>query len=120
MRAARRAHILLNAVVITINRTAKVRHGGGFRQETSTAGPFTVSVFKRNEGRVAPDESVQGTLHRQPWGLLADWQADIQAGTEGTDVFDVPGLGRFRVVHVKPDLLGADVWGYQAQLEREC
>jgi len=52
------------------------------------------------------------------WGMLADWQADIKAGPNVLDEFEVPGMGRFQVLEVYPQRVNGEVVGYQVALER--
>lgn len=115
LREARRRAIRLNPVTITITRREKVRQGGGFREEVTTLRPQVVRVYRKGRQAPRPVESIPGTLQLQPWGLLADHTADLKADA---DEFEVPGLGRFRIVQVWPDLRNGEVTGYQADLER--
>lgn len=122
--AMRREHvkwvIQQNPVTITINRTTKTRSGGGFTPVQSVAGPFTVRVFEQGTNRPTREVSATaGTKEEDPgWGLLADYQADIQAGPLVKDEFDVAGLGHFMVKGVSPQLALGQVVGYQVDLER--
>lgn len=114
-RAARRHAIRLNPVTITITRREKVRQGGGFREEVTELRPQVVRVYRKGRQVPQPVESIPGTLQLEPWGLLADHTADLKADT---DEFEVPGMGRFRIVQVRPDRIHGEVTGFQADLER--
>jgi hypothetical protein len=52
------------------------------------------------------------------WGLLADYQADLRAGTNVKDEFDVLGLGHFVVIAIYPQVVQGQLVGYQADLEK--
>ena len=112
-------NITQNPVVITIQRTEKIRSGGGFNEVESTIGPFTVRIYNK-AGQLPKDtHSLAGTKKTEvAWGLLADHAADIKANSNVTDEFDVSGLGHFVVVGVFPQLVNGEIVGYQADLER--
>lgn len=111
--------IAQNPTVITLNRTEKVRQGGGFTETKTTAGPFTVRIFQAKDVELDTVSELAGTKHQAAdFGLLADYQADIKAGPNVTDEFDVPGLGHFVVRKVNPQMAKGEVVGYQATLER--
>jgi hypothetical protein len=123
MVSLRRQHVAWNIqqnpITITIRRTEKVDMGGYFDEVTSQHGPFTVRIFQ--EASRIPQEisTLAGTKQvDKSWGLLADYKADIQAGPNVKDEFDVPGLGHFRVVVVYQQVVQGQVVGYQADLER--
>lgn len=104
---------------ILIRRTEKTEKEGHFEESTSTAGPFTVRLFKKGLGQQPKEiSSLGGTgTTDSGWGLIADWQADIKAGTNVKDIFEVPGLGTFAVVSVIPQRIAGQVVAYQADLE---
>jgi len=107
-----------NPIDITIQRTEKIRSGGGFSETISTLGPFAVRIYA-NESRIQRSESgLIGSQQKNFWGLLADDQADIKAGSNVIDVFDVPGLGHFYVVNVYPQVVNGELVGYHVDLER--
>ncbi|MBO8169343.1 MAG: hypothetical protein H0Z35_09200 [Thermoanaerobacteraceae bacterium] len=121
--ALRRQHITWtiqqNPVEITVQRTEKVDMGGYFKEQPSTVGPLTVRIFP--QGNRIPQEisTLAGTKQvDKSWGLLADYQADIKAGPNVQDEFDVPGLGHFRVIAVYPQVVQGQLVGYQADLEK--
>ncbi|MCL6636029.1 MAG: hypothetical protein K6T29_09755 [Peptococcaceae bacterium] len=108
-----------NPSEILITRTERTETEGGFEESTSTAGPFTVRIFKKGLGQQPKEASSLGGTGTADsgWGLIADWRADIRAGTHVKDTFEVPGLGAFAVVSVTPQRLAGQVVAYQADLE---
>lgn len=119
MRANRQITIGLNPTQITITRTAKTRQGGGFAQTPPTAlAPITVRIYHSRASQNTPDASIAGVLRLQPWGMLADHHADLQAGPQITEEFTVTNLGRFRIDQVFTDTQDGQVYGYQARLEK--
>lgn len=107
-----------NPVNITITRTEKTETEGHFTESTSQIGPFTVRIFQAGEG-VKTETHLVGTKGIDTgWGLLADWQADLQAGPNVRDEFEVPGLGFFAINSVYPQIVLGQVAGYQAELEK--
>lgn len=119
LRAANARAIAENPTDITVRRTEKVDMGGYFDEVTSEHGPFTVRIFQ--QGSRIPQEisTLAGTKQvDKGWGMLADYQADIKAGPNVVDEFDVPGLGHFRVVAVYPQVVQGQLVGYQADLEK--
>lgn len=108
-----------NHVTITINRTEKVEANGHFDDVPSQAGPFTVRLFQVNgNGNTRVESHLVGTkVLVYEWGLLADWQADLRAGADVRDEFEVPGMGLFVIKSVYPQMVQGQVVGYQAELE---
>lgn len=108
-----------NPVTITINRTEKASQGGGFGEVKSEVGPLTVRIFQQASGVPQEVSTLAGVkLVDGAWGLLADSEADVRAGANVQDEFEVPGLGRFRVVGVYAQVMRGKPVGYQAVLER--
>ncbi len=109
-----------NPVTIIITRTEKVEVGGGFAENTAQVGPFTVRIFQQaNKSGAGLDSELVGTRSVNPsWGLLADWQADLRAGPNVRDEFEVAGLGFFVIKAVYPQKIQGQVVGYQAELEK--
>lgn len=108
-----------NPVSVTITRTKKEARDGGFVEVTSTHGPFAVRVFPaggRSPGLVS--DLPGRKFEDDTWGLLADYTADIQAGPNVVDEFDVPGLGHFQVTAVYPQVVQGQIVGYQADLKK--
>jgi hypothetical protein len=111
--------IAQNPATITINRTTKTPQVGGFREEKSQAGPFTVRIFQAKDVELDTISQMSGIKQEAAdFGLLADYQADIRAGPNVTDEFDVEGLGHFVVIKVTPQRQAGEIVGYQATLER--
>lgn len=119
LRKAYKQSIMENPVQITVRRTEKVDMGGYFDEVTGQHGPFTVRIFQQRSGIPQDISTLAGTKQvDKSWGLLADYNADIQAGPSVKDEFDVPGLGHFLVVAVYPQKVQGQIVGYQADLER--
>ena len=123
MVALRRQHtawaIQQNPTTIIINRTEKTDVGGCFEEVKSEAGPFTVRIF--TQGTQVPQEvsTLAGIKQLdKTWGMLADWKADIKAGPNVLDEFEVPGLGSFRVLAVFAQVVNDGMVGNQAILEK--
>ena len=121
--ALRRQHIAWaiqqNPVEIIIQRTEKIEAGGGFEEKESEVGPFTVRIYQ--QGTLIPQEvsTLAGTKQvDKTWGMLADWQADIKAGPNVLDEFDVPEMGKFQVLEVYPQKVKSEIVGYQVALEK--
>lgn len=107
-----------NPMQIIIHRTEKVDMGGYFDETTSTLGPFTVRIF--TEGNRVPLDitTLAGTKQiDKGYGLLADHNADIKAGTNVLDEFDALG-GHFIIKAVYPQYVKDELVGYQADLEK--
>ncbi len=121
--ALRRRHtswsIQQNPVTITIQRTEKVDAGGYFDEVISSHGPFVVRIFQQRSSIPQDVATLAGTKQTdKAWSLLADYQADIQAGPNLKDEFDVVGLGHFLVVVVHPQTIQGELVGYQVDLEK--
>jgi len=121
--ALRRQHITWtiqqNPTTITIYRTEKIDMGGYFEEIESEHGPYTVRIFQR--GMQMPREiSILGGTKQtdRGWGLLAGHEAEIKAGANTLDEFEVDGLGKFQVMAVYPQIIQGQVVGYQADLEK--
>lgn len=108
-----------NPTVIDIKRTEKTDAGGYFEEAESEVGPFTVRIFA--QGTQVPQEvsTLAGIKQLdKAWGILADWKADIKAGPNTLDEFEVPGMGSFQVVGVFPQVVNNELVGHQAILEK--
>ncbi len=119
----RRQHITWtiqqNPVKIIIQRTEKMDKGGYFEEIESEVGPFTVRIYQY--GTWAPQEvsTLAGTKQvDRTWGMLMDYEADVKAGSNVLDEFEVPGLGKFQVLEVYPQKVKGEIVGYQAVLEK--
>lgn len=108
-----------NPVEITIQRTEKVDMGGYFEEIESELGPFTVRIFQKGSKTPQEVSTLAGTKQVEvAWGLLADHETEIKAGTNVLDEFEVDGLGKFQVLAVYPQIIQGQVVGYQADLEK--
>ncbi len=119
MKNAQAQVIAENPVQITIRRTTKVAEGGGFNEHASNVGPFTVRVYQQKAVNSQETSALVGTKYvSKSWGLLTDYQADVQASPTIKDEFDVADVGRFVVKAVYPQKIQGEIWGYQADLEK--
>lgn len=118
--AAHRRMIAENPVQVTVSRTERVEQNGAFAEVKSQHGPYTVRLFQSQSLRSAREvTATPGTKQTDTrWGLAADESADLRAGPDVTDEFEVVGIGIFRVVAVYPLVLAGVIYGYQADLER--
>ena len=121
--ALRRRHtkwaIQQNPTTITIHRTEKVDQGGYFEEVESKHGPYTVRIFQRGMQIPLEVSNLGGTKQTdRGWGLLAGYEAEIKAGSNVLDEFEVDGLGKFQVLAVYPQIIQGQVVGYQADLEK--
>jgi len=108
-----------NPMQITVQRTEKVDMGGYFDEVISQHGPYTVRVFQETSHIPQEISTLAGTKQVDTkWGLLADYQADLRAGPNVKDEFDISDLGHFMVVGVYPQVVQGQIVGYQADLER--
>lgn len=122
MVSIRRQHVAWNIqqnpTTITVQRTEKVDRGGCFDEVTTQRGPFTVRIFQQASRIPQEISTLAGTKQVDTkWGMVADYQADLRAGPNVKDEFDVP-LGHFLVVAIYPQVVLGQVVGYQADLER--
>ncbi len=121
--ALRRRHIIWaiqqNPTTITINRTEKIDAGGYFEETHTEIGPFTVRIYQY--GTWVPQEvnTLAGTKQvDRTWGMLMDYEADVKAGSNVLDEFEVPGMGRFQVLEVYPQKVKGKIVDYQVALEK--
>lgn len=108
-----------NPVKIIIQRTEKIEAGGGFEEKESEVGPFTVRIYQ--QGTLIPQEvsTLAGTKQvDRTWGMLMDHEADIKAGPNVLDEFEVAGIGKFQVLEVYPQVIKGELVGYQVVLEK--
>lgn len=120
--AARRKNIAFviakNPTEIIINRTEKVRSGGGFVEKKSVLPPIVVRIFTQASRMSQTESTLHGTKQvDKSWGLLADHLADIQAGPNVQDEFDAPE-GHFVIKEVYPQYVQNQLVGYQCDLEK--
>lgn len=108
-----------NPVTITIKRTEKIDKGGYFGEIKSEKGPYTVRIFQRGM-QIPMEVSNLGGIKQtdRGWGLLAGAEAEIKAGANVLDEFEVEGLGKFQVLAVYPQIVQSEIIGYQADLEK--
>lgn len=112
-------NIRQNPTEIMIKRTQKTPIRGHFEETKSEIGPFIVRLFKKSLGRKQEVSDLGGTKQNDNgWGLLADYQADIQDSSTIKDEFDVPGVGHFQVASVFPQMLNGQAVGFQVDLEK--
>lgn len=108
-----------NPTTITIHRTEKVDMGGYSDEVESEHGPYTVRVFQKDSRIPQEVSTLAGTKQVEAaWGLLADHEAEIKAGTNVLDEFEVTDLGKFQVLAVYSQIVQGQIVGYQADLEK--
>jgi hypothetical protein len=121
--ALRRQHtewaIQQNPTVITIHRTEKIDMGGYFEEVESEVGPFTVRIYQYGTWGPQDVSTLAGTKQvDRAWGMLMDHEADVKAGPNVLDEFEVPGMGKFQVLEVYPQVIKGELVGYQVTLEK--
>jgi len=113
------ANIQKNPATITIHRTEKAEDSGGFRKTESELSPIVVRIYQKNSISIKHVSNLSGTKDvSSKWGLLADYQADIKAGPNVLDEFDVNGIGHFQIIDVTPQRVNGQLAGFQADLEK--
>jgi len=121
--ALRRQHtkwaIQQNPTAITIHRTEKIDMGGYFGEVESEVGPFVVRIYQYGIWMSREVSTLAGTKQvDRTWGMLMDYEADVKAGPNVLDGFEVPGLGKFQVLEVYPQVVKGELVGYQVALEK--
>ena len=121
--ALRRQHITWaiqqNPVEIIIQRTEKMDKGGYFEEIESEVGPFVVRIYQYGTWVPQDVSTLAGTKQvDRTWGMLMDYEADVKAGSNVRDEFEVPGMGRFQVLEVYPQKVKGKIVGYQVVLEK--
>jgi hypothetical protein len=121
--ALRRQHtkwaIQQNPTTITIRRTEKIDAGGYFEEIESEVGPFVVRIYQYGTWIPQDVSTLAGTKQvDRTWGMLMDHEADVKAGSNVLDEFEVPGLGKFQVLEVYPQVVKGELVGYQVALEK--
>ena len=121
--ALRRQHtkwaIQQNPTTITIHRTEKIDMGGYFEEVESEIGPFVVRIYQYGTWMPQEVNTLAGIKQvDRTWGMLMDHDADVKAGPNVLDEFEVPGIGRFQVLAVYPQVVKSELVGYQAALEK--
>ena len=108
-----------NPVEIIIQRTEKMDKGGYFEEIESEHGHYTVRIFQRGMQIPIEISTLGGTKQTdRGWGLLAGHEAEIKAGSNVLDEFEVEGIGKFHVLAVYLQLVQGQIVGYQADLEK--
>jgi len=108
-----------NPTTITIHRTEKIDMGGYFEEVKSEVGPFVVRIYQY--GTWAPQEvnTLAGTKQvDRTWGMLMDHEANVKAGPNVLDEFEVAGIGKFQVLEVYPQVVKDELVGCQVALEK--
>lgn len=118
----RRAHkklIDFNPSIITIKRERKIEKDGGLEIIREEIGNIRVRIFLEGE-HVVPS-LIRGLAGEKDierkWGLIAEWNADIQASPYVQDRFSCE-LGDFEVVQVSEMIFGGECWGKYVELRR--
>jgi len=108
-----------NPTTITIHRTEKIDMGGYFEEVESEVGPFVVRIYQYGTWTPQEVNTLAGTKQvDRTWGMLMDHEAEIKAGANVLDEFEVTDLGKFQVLAVYPQIIQGQVVGYQADLEK--
>ncbi len=123
MVALRRKHIAWsieqNPTTIIIHRTEKIDAGGYFEERETEVGPFVVRIYQYGTWIPQDVSTLAGTKQvDRTWGMLMDYEADVKAGSNVLDEFEVPGMGRFQVLEVYPQKVKGKIVGYQVVLEK--
>ena len=121
--ALRRQHtkwaIEQNPTTITIKRTEKIDMGGYFEEVESEVGPFVVRIYQYGSWVPREISTLAGTKQvDKTWGMLMDHEADVKAGSNVLDEFEVLGIGKFQVLEVYPQKVKGKIVGYQVALEK--
>lgn len=107
-----------NPTEITIHRTEKLKKEGYIEEIKSEVGPFVVRIFVSKSSSPQTVTTLAGEKQVDRYfGLLADYEADIQAGTTVKDEFEANGM-KFLVRTIYPQTINGQVVGYQGELER--
>ena len=107
-----------NPMEITVNRIEKKNMGGYYDEVKSVEGPFIVRIFISSSGSPQKITTLAGEKQVDRYfGLLADFEADIQAGTNVKDEFEAMGM-KFLVKAIYPQMINSQIVGYQGELER--
>ena len=119
--ALRRQHtkwaIQQNPTTIIIHRTEKIDIGGYFEEVESEVGPFVVRIYQYGTWTPQEVSTLAGTKQvNRTWGMLMDYEADVKAGPNVLDEFEVPGLEKFQVLEVYPQKVKDKIVGYQVAL----
>lgn len=107
-----------NPSTIMINRTENKKMKGYIEEAESDIGPFVVRIF--NSGSSSPQVVTTLAGEKQTdtyFGILADFEADIQASSTVKDEFVVDGI-RYLVKAIYPQKINGEIVGYQGELER--
>ena len=121
--ALRRQHtkwaIQQNLTTITIHRTEKIDMGGYFEEVESEVGSFVARIYQYGIWTPQEVSTLAGTKQvDRTWGMLMDYEADVKAGSNVLDEFEVSGMGRFQVLEVYPQKVKGKIVGYQVVLEK--
>lgn len=107
-----------NPTEIMVKRTERINMGGYMDEVESVTGPIVVRIFSTSSGSAQEISTLAGTKQVDRYfGLLADFAADIRAGTLVTDEFESMGM-TFQVKSIYPQKIAGEVVGYQGELER--
>ena len=107
-----------NPTEILINRTIKERKGGYIDESETDVGPFVVRIYSSNSNSPQTITTLAGEKQvDRHFGMLADCEADIRAGTNVKDEFEANGM-KFVVKAVYPQRVAGEIVGYQCELER--
>ncbi|MEK5068102.1 hypothetical protein [Sporosarcina sp. FSL K6-1508] len=107
-----------NPAEIIVKRTEKKKAEGHIAVVETDEGPFVVRVFVSSSNTSQKVTTLAGEKQVDRYfGLLADHEADIRAGTNVKDEFEAMGM-KFLVKAIYPQTIHGQVTGYQGELER--
>lgn len=118
LKAGRRQMIAESPLTITIERRARVSSDGGFTENSSAVGPFTVRLYLTAARTAHGVQTLAGNAQVDPrYGLVADASVDLKAGPTVVDEFVADGR-RYRILAVVPLRCAGEIYGYQAECEQ--
>jgi len=116
-RRAIKDSINMNPTSITIQRVKYEEHEGGRKRVETEVGPFRVLMYGRGPGsRKIEDEA--GVRRETDWHMLTDHNADVRWGSNVEDTFEVPEIGKFKIIDGQEIRSQGKLAGYWIELER--
>lgn len=106
-----------NPTNIIIQRSGKLRMNGKITRIDKVLEPQTVRIYVKGGSENNVIETAGERTTDRYYGLLADYQADIMASTEISDIFYVDSV-KYDVKSVFPQRINGQIVGYQCQIER--
>ncbi len=116
LRAANQRTIQENPVDVTIHRVLFLPDGAGGRQKQEEDIPPFQGRIMPSKQQLKKRQDEAGEMQISAWTLIAPWDADIKAGSNVIDTFQVNGRS-FRVVRVIPRKFIGKAYSIQAVLD---